>query len=194
MGELIRAGRADHWGFNNWAAEDVVTACEFARREGLPLPQLAQLKYSVVRRSVADGEPYRRIFEDYGVSLQASDVFEGGLLAGNATPNRRIGMDTGGIREQITTAAPQIAALAADLDATPAQLALAFCLTHPATATVLFGASRLTQLQDNLGALDLLARHGGILRDRCDQWWLDRGVVEPTASWGTTREAAVDPR
>lgn len=193
VGELIRAGRARCWGFNNWSAADVLAVHRFAAREGLPTPKLAQLKYSVCRRSIADGAPYRRVFDELGVSLQASDVLEGGLLAGNAAPGRRIGMDTGGIRERISAAAPGLAELAGRLGATPAQVAIAFCLTHPATATVLFGASRMRQLVENLGALDVLARHGETLREQVERWWLDRDVVEPTASWGRTREEAIAP-
>jgi aryl-alcohol dehydrogenase-like predicted oxidoreductase len=185
MGELVRAGRVGHWGFNNWSAADVLVAHEFATAEGLPTPQLAQLKYNLCRRSVPEGAPYREIFTELGVSLQASDVFEGGLLAGNAQPERRIGMDTGGIRERILDSLPELTSVAAELGATPAQLAIAFCLTHPATATVLFGASKLAQLKDNLGALDLLARHGDTLRERVGRFWLDQDVVAPTASWGT---------
>ena len=52
-------------------------------------------------------------------------------------------------------------------------------------ASVLFGASSLTQLQENLGALALFQRHGGEIRDAVNDLWVDRGVVDPSASWGT---------
>jgi aryl-alcohol dehydrogenase-like predicted oxidoreductase len=185
VAELVRAGTCAHWGFNNWAAEDVQAVHAFAAREGMPTPCLAQLKYSLCRRSVAEGDPYRRIFADLGVSLQASDIFEGGILAGSPRGGRRVGTDTGNLREKILSAVPELGRIAAELDATPAQLAIAFCLGHPATATVLFGAGTRAQLDDDLGALDLLRRHGDTLRDRVAGYWLDRDVVDPRASWGT---------
>lgn len=183
---LLADGRAAHWGVNNWSADDLRAVHAIATRTGVPAPTMAQLKYSVCRRSIPEGEPYRRIFTELGVGLQASDVFEGGILAGRAVPSRRIGADTGGIREAISAAAPHLATIAAELDATPAQLAIAYCLTHPSLSSVLFGVSRMAQLTGNLGALDLLLRHGDTLRDRLTGLWLDRGVVAPTASWGTS--------
>lgn len=185
VAELIRDGRCGYWGFNNWAADDVRAVHAFAARESMPTPCLAQLKYSLCRRSVPEGRPYREIFGELGVSLQASDIFEGGILAGGPRGGRRVGTDTGNVREAIATARPELTRIAAELDATPAQLAIAFCLTHPATATVLFGAGTREQLDDDLGALDLLRRHGDTLRDRVAGFWLDKDVVDPHASWGT---------
>lgn len=192
VGELLRDGRIGAWGVNNWSAQDIARADDAARAAGLPGPALAQLKYSVCRRSVAEGAPWRALLDERGIAIQASDVFEGGILAGGAAATRRIGMDTGGIREQIRSAAPALAQIARDeFDATPGQLALAFCLANPDVASVLFGVSRRAQLDDNLGALALAAEHGPALRARVEDQWLDRGVVDPGASWGTTREEAV---
>lgn len=249
---LLRDGGAAYWGVNNWAAADLAAAHAFAVREGMPAPVLAQLKYSVCRRSIADGEPYGRIFADLGVALQASDVLEGGILARTEPPTRdigapdrkeppardiggapdrtepparrvgvpdrtepparrvcasdrtgphgrrvpvrtevtprRIGADPGGIRAAIASAAPELAAVAARLGCTPAQLAIGFCLTHPAIASVLFGASRIEQLVDDLGAVELVARHGDTLRAEVGHLWRDREAVRSDASWGATRE------
>ncbi|MDF5758963.1 aldo/keto reductase [Spongiactinospora sp. TRM90649] len=184
VAELIEAGLFETWGVNNWSAADLSLAIRFAREEGLVAPAFAQLKYSVARRSVPDGEPYGRMFAD-GLGLQASDVLEGGILAGRLHPERKIGADPGGIRDRIRESYPELKRIADGFGATPAQVAVAFCLTHPAAASVLVGVSRREQFEDNLGALDLLARHGGELRDAVDELWIDRDVVAPEASWGT---------
>jgi aryl-alcohol dehydrogenase-like predicted oxidoreductase len=191
VGTLLASGRIGAWGVNNWSAQDIARADDAARAAGIPGPALAQLKYSICRRSVAEGAPWRELLDARGIAIQASDVFEGGILAGGAADTRRIGMDTGGIRDAIRAAAPALAQIARDLDATPGQLALAFCLANPDVASVLFGVSCRVQLDDNLGALQLAAEHGQQLRARVDEHWLDRGVVDPGASWGTTREEAV---
>lgn len=49
-------------------------------------------------------------------------------------------------------------ALAAGLGLSPAQLAIAWCLRNPNVSSVILGASRVSQLEENLGALDLLAQ------------------------------------
>ena len=49
-------------------------------------------------------------------------------------------------------------ALAAELGESPAQLAIAWCLRNPQVSSVILGASRVSQLEENLRALDVLAR------------------------------------
>ncbi|WP_131738828.1 aldo/keto reductase [Actinomadura roseirufa] len=190
VAELVRAGRFAAWGVNNWSAGDVLFACRFAAAEGLVPPSFAQLKYSLARRSVPEGEPWGGLFAGEGLGLQASDVLEGGILAGRLNPERKIGADPGGIRDRIRAAFPEVERIAADFGATPAQLAIAYTLTHPAVANVLVGVSRAEQLEDNLAALGLAARHGAELREALAGLWLDRGVVDPAASWGTDAPAA----
>ena len=141
-------------------------------------PSFAQLKYGLVRRSMAEGECYAPLFASGELALQASDVFEGGLLVGNLQPQRKIGADMGGIREQIVAAWPEVRRLAEELDASPAQLGIAFCLANRVTANVLVGVSRMAQLEDNLGAFALLERVGAPrLRELTASLWLDREVA-----------------
>ncbi|MFD5088279.1 aldo/keto reductase [Kitasatospora sp. NPDC058406] len=189
VAELVRAGRFTAWGVNNWSADDLWAARRFALAEGMVPPSFAQLKYSLARRSVPEGEPYGQLFDEAGLGLQASDVFEGGILAGKLHPQRKIGADPGGIRERIRESYPEVLRVAERFGATPAQLAVAFTLTHRAAASVLFGASSIEQFETNLGALDLLERHGGELREAVAGLWLDRDVVHPGASWGTDAPA-----
>ncbi|WP_243725496.1 aldo/keto reductase [Actinomadura rubrisoli] len=179
LAELEREGLLGCWGVNNWSATAVRTIRGHALAAGSPGPQLAQLKYSPCRRSIPDGEPFAAVFAE-GVSMQASDVLEGGILAGNTAPSRQIGKDPGEVRPRIVEAAKGLAELAAELDATPAQLCVAFTLTHPSTSTVLFGASRMRQLTDNIAALDILDRVGSSrLRSLMDPFWVDRDIVDP---------------
>ncbi|WP_410662188.1 aldo/keto reductase [Amycolatopsis sp. lyj-84] len=176
VAEQIRVGRFDVWGVNNWLASDLDRALEFASREGLPAPSFAQLKYSVARRSMAEGPFYGAHFESGRLTLQASDIFEGGVLLGK-TPERKIGADPGGIRESIRDAASRVAEVAGDFGVSPSQLSLAFCLAYEPVANVLFGVSRLAQLEDNLGAVELASAHGAEVRAALEDLWLDRSVA-----------------
>ncbi|MEU3622353.1 hypothetical protein BS329_31505 [Amycolatopsis coloradensis] len=176
VAEQIRLGRFDVWGVNNWLASDLDRALDFAAEEGLPAPGFAQLKYSVARRSMAEGPFYGPHFEAGRLTLQASDVFEGGVLLGK-TPDRKIGADPGGIRESIRAAASRVTAVAGDFGVSPSQLAIAFCLAYAPVANVLFGVSRLAQLEDNLGAVRLASEHGAEVRDALEDLWLDRSVA-----------------
>jgi len=179
LAQLAEAGLIRAWGVNNWSAANIQALIDIAAAEGVPGPQLAQLKYSVARRSIPDGAPFARLWEQ-GLSMQASDVMEGGILAGNTTPGREVGRDPGAVRERIVADVPAFVALADELGTTPAQLAVAFTLTHPATATTLFGASRLEQVQANLEAVALLETIGAdVIRERVAPFWADKDAVDP---------------
>lgn len=180
LGELVAAGKLGGWGVNNWSVDHIRAAHAAAVDQGVPGPTMAQLKYSVVRRAIPDGAPFRSLVEELGITIQASDVLEGGILAGNLKPERTIGKDPGGIRARVADAARELAAVAAQFDATPAQAAIAFCLADPVTTTVLFGASRVAQLEENLAAVRLAEERGLELRKAVDGLWLDRDLVDPT--------------
>ncbi|MDQ2837641.1 MAG: aldo/keto reductase [Actinomycetota bacterium] len=174
VNEQVRAGRFSSWGVNNWLESDLRRAFEFADREGLLAPSFAQLKYSIVRRSMAEGPFYHGLFASGRLALQASDIFEGGILAGHKYPDRKIGADPGNIRDAIRAGAELVATVAARYEATPAQVAVAFCLTNPDVRNVLFGVSTLAQLADNLAGLALSQQHGPALRAALAELWLDR--------------------
>ncbi|GAA2977657.1 aldo/keto reductase [Actinokineospora diospyrosa] len=182
VNEQIRAGRFAVWGVNNWVAADLRRALDFAAEEGMVAPIFAQLKYSVARRSMAEGQYYLPHFTEGRLALQASDVFEGGILAGRKFPERKIGADPGGIRDTIRAAADVVAEVAARHGATAAQVAIAFCLLNPAVSNVLFGVSRISQLEDNLAALALAQEHGPALRAALDPLWADK-AVNADGSW-----------
>lgn len=179
LAALADAGLIRAWGVNNWSAGSIQALIDLAAAEGVPGPQIAQLKYSVSRRSIPDGEPFARLWEQ-GLTLQASDCLEGGILAGTVNGGRQIGRDPGGIRERIVADVPAFTAVAEDLGVTPAQLGIAFTLIHPALTTTLFGASRVAQLRANLDAAALVDRIGAAeLRRLVEPFWADRGVVDP---------------
>jgi L-glyceraldehyde 3-phosphate reductase len=174
---LHDAGLLGVWGVNNYPARAVQTMIDAADRNGVAGPAMAQLKYSVARRSVADGAPFAAIFAQ-GVTLEASDVLEGGLLLGKT--GRATGQDPGGMRQRIKDRATALGTLSEELGATPAQVCVAFTLTHPALTTTLFGATSLAQLRDNLAAVELLNRAGADrLRTLAEPLWADRGTVNP---------------
>ncbi|UOX91798.1 aldo/keto reductase [Amycolatopsis sp. FBCC-B4732] len=178
LAALHSAGLIGQWGVNNWSAPAIRAVHDFAAADGVPGPAIAQLKYSVARRSIPDGAPFASVFGELGVSLQASDVFEGGVLLGKG--GRQVGRDPGDVRQRIAGSAADLAKVAESVGATPAQLCLAFTLTHPATTTTLFGATSVRQLEDNLAAVTLVERIGAAdLRELVEPFWADKDAVDP---------------
>ncbi len=177
LGELVEAGLIRSWGVNNWSASTIQILLDNAAKHRLAGPAIAQLKYSVARRSIPDGEPFKAIFGQ-GVTLQSSDVMEGGVLLGKA--GREVGRDPGGVRDRIIQSAAALRELAGQLGTQPSTLCIAFTLTHPANTTTLFGATSIAQLRDNLGAIELVKQVGAAkLRELVAPLWADRDAVDP---------------
>ncbi|MDC0739381.1 aldo/keto reductase [Cognatishimia sp. SS12] len=171
---LIRA-----WGVNNWSASNIAALFDIAAAENVDPPAMAQLKYSPARRAIVDGAPFKALFER-GLKLQASDVMEGGVLVKDAPSDRMIGQDPGGIREKIAASAKTLRRIADEFGTTPAQLCIAFTMTHDHIVNTLFGASKAAHLAEALRAVELVDRIGKAkLRGALEPLWADQGVVDP---------------
>lgn len=183
VAHLIRIGKARWWGVNNWSVAELARASDHAVARGLPPPVMAQLKYNPARRTKAESSVWLEFFRRSGVRFQASDIFESGYFAGRTQLARGVARDPGEVRPLIEAAAPRFAEVATGVGATPAQLALALCLCHPAIGNVLFGCTSREQLQENLGAIELHGRLGTRIPALLEEFWFDRDRVDPQASW-----------
>lgn len=180
LANLVVTGRAKTWGMCNWGPEHVQRALTLCAHEHLPAPEIVQLKYSIARRSIVEGEPFKALFDSSGITLQPSDVLEGGFLVGKRNSDRRVGFDAGGIFDRVVAAAPHIADAARSLGLSPAQAAIAFCLSNEATSTVLVGASSIRQLGDNVKASATTLAERAEVREALREFWLDRDAVRAT--------------
>lgn len=161
---LIRSGKLRAWGVLNWPAGKIDDVCRLAAAEGLPLPCAAQLPYGVLQRTPVEDPQTLRVAETHRIAVVASYTLHGGLLSGKyergatSAQNR---LDQGQLdalrRKGLLQRAAAVSALARDLQCTPAQLAFAYCLKNPRVASVLFGAKTVTQMDENLRALNILA-------------------------------------
>jgi aryl-alcohol dehydrogenase-like predicted oxidoreductase len=170
---LVDAGLARAWGVTNWEPEEIVRAHRHCAALGRPAPCMVQLQYNVARRAVVENAAYARAFAETGIRLCAAHTLEGGILAGHLERDRvqpseaaqgkvplerNIARDAGNIRERIRGNYPLLQEVASQFGVTPAQAALALCMSHPAIGTVLVGVTRLADLDDNIKALSLLPR------------------------------------
>ena len=167
---LIRAGVARAWGTFFWSPDQMERAWQIAGREGVPGPVATQPPYSLVRREIVDDPAMRRLAADRGVAIVASYTLAGGILTGKYDEDPGAGRAAGMIDQpqwaSAVAAGRELAALARDIGADPASLAMAFALLDPSVTTVLFGATRPEQVSANLGALALAERLTPGERDR----------------------------
>jgi aryl-alcohol dehydrogenase-like predicted oxidoreductase len=160
IGELIASGRARAWGIVNWPADRIAEAGRAARDAGLPAPKSAQLPYSLVSRDWVEGEEMTGALELCGASVMASYVLVGGVLSGKYAKGDADGRMAGRLDDphaaRALSAVPPLLELSERLGEPPAVLAMAFALSNPRVATILTGATRPEQIDQNLRALDVL--------------------------------------
>ncbi|MBO9686734.1 potassium channel beta subunit family protein [Roseateles chitosanitabidus] len=162
MSDIITQGKALYWGTSEWSAADIRAAWEIAERHHLHKPVMEQPQYHLFHRQRVEQE-YARLYDETGLGLTTWSPLASGLLTGKY----RDGIPAGSrgalesmswIREQLqdparNAAVGQLDAIAKALGCTLAQLAIAWINRNPRVSTVILGASKLSQLQDNLGAL-----------------------------------------
>jgi aryl-alcohol dehydrogenase-like predicted oxidoreductase len=162
VARLIESGKLRAWGVLNWSPVQIAEAARVAAADGLPAPCAAQLRYSLVERSVLDDPAMRDALGEAGAGVVASASLAFGALSGKyavAGGGGRIADELGDPRfaTALAAAAP-LGELAQRLGTAPSTLAYAFALAHPAVASVVFGATRPEQVSENAAAVALLRR------------------------------------
>ena len=165
MSDIISQGKALYWGTSEWSAADIRAAWEIADRHGWHKPVVEQPQYHLFHRQRVEQE-YARLYEDTGLGLTTWSPLASGLLTGkyaSGVPEGSRGAleSMAFLREGLTNTAKnaavkQLAPIAAELGGSLAQLALAWVARNPRVSSVITGASQLSQLQVNLGALALV--------------------------------------
>ena len=170
MNLLIQQGKALYWGTSEWSAERIREAYDFARHEHLIPPVMEQPEYNMFKRHRVESE-YERLYGDIGLGTTIWSPLASGLLTGKyndgVPEGSRLALpDYEWLRKRIMkrgweekiAKVRQLEPVAAELDATLAQLALAWCLLNPDVSTVITGASRPEQVSENMKALEVVER------------------------------------
>ncbi len=181
MNDLIVQGKALYWGTSEWPAESIRAAWQVADRHGWHKPLMEQPQYHLFHRQRVEQE-YAPLYEETGLGLTTWSPLASGLLTGKYSAGvpsgSRGAIETMAfLRDGLTDAAKnaavqRLAPIATELGGTLAQLALAWVAKNPHVSTVIMGASNLTQLQGNLGALALLDKLTPEVMGRIDTFTL----------------------
>jgi voltage-dependent potassium channel beta subunit len=167
MSDMITQGKALYWGTSEWSAGEIRAAWEIADRHHLHKPVVEQPEYNLFHRRRVETE-YARLYDDIGLGLTTWSPLASGLLTGKYNngipPGSRGALENMGFLAKSFTdenkraAVAKFEGIAAELGCSVAQLAIAWAARNPRVSTVITGASKLSQLQANLGAVDVIAR------------------------------------
>jgi aryl-alcohol dehydrogenase-like predicted oxidoreductase len=158
LGELVSSGKVRFTAFTNlpgWRIGEIVATQE---ARGLLRFGLGQVLYSLLHREIEhDVVPFAI---RHGLGLLTWGGLEGGLLSGRYTREnptgdggRRATFDFPPVsRDEVYAVVDVLREVGHEIDAKPAEVALAWILAKPFVAAVLVGASSVAQLESNLNA------------------------------------------
>ncbi len=180
MDTLVRQGKVLYWGTSGWPAEAIEEAHRVAAAAHLYAPTMEQPRYNLLQRDRVEQE-YAPLYQRYGMGTTVWSPLASGLLSGKyndgVPADSRLAVHDELRRELLDgDAGPSALAklrrlqpLADELGGSLAQLAIAWCLSNPQVSSVILGASRIEQLQQNLAALEILPRLDQGMRQRIEQ-------------------------
>jgi len=180
MDTLIRQGKVLYWGTSEWPAERIREAHAVARQHNLHAPTMEQPQYNLLHRERVEVE-YAPLYREFGMGTTTWSPLASGVLTGKYCQGIPQGsrLATPGyewIRERIESPegradlarVDKLLPIAQELGASPAQFAIAWCLKNPHISTVMLGATKIAQLEDNFGALDAVGKLDDAVMKRID--------------------------
>lgn len=169
MTGLVQQGKVLYWGTSEWQAAQIVQAIGVARQYNLIPPTMEQPQYNLLHRKRVEDE-LTPVCKEFGIGLTTWSPLYYGILSGKYNAgipegSRAALADYTWIKDRITperlALVRQLTTLAQDLGLTTAQLALAWALRRKEVSSVITGATRAEQLDENLAAADAV----GMLTD-----------------------------
>ncbi len=177
MSDMISQGKAIYWGTSEWTADEIRAAWMIADRHHLHKPVMEQPQYNLVERRKVEQE-YARLYDDIGLGLTTWSPLGSGLLTGkylDGVPEDSRGALEGfeWLQEHLTDDSYHddlraLKDIADGMEATMAQVALAWVVANPHVSTVITGASRVEQVHENMAALDVLEAMDDDIKARLD--------------------------
>jgi voltage-dependent potassium channel beta subunit len=170
MHNLVTQGKILYWGTSEWNAQQITEAHAVARANHLTPPTMEQPEYNLFSREKVEGD-FQRLYDTVGLGTTIWSPLSSGVLTGKYNEGvpqgsrltlkgyewlrQRYSGDEGRQRiEKVRKLAP----IAQSIDASMAQLAIAWCLKNPNVSSVILGASKRPQLDENLKALQIADR------------------------------------
>lgn len=188
MHDLVAQGKVMYWGTSEWNAQQLTEAYSVARQYNLTPPTMEQPQYNLFERQKVEAD-YAPLYDLFGLGTTIWSPLASGLLTGKY--NDGIPDDSRfnlpgyeWLKEMLTSERGQtrlakvreLAKLADEAGLPIHHMALLWCLNTPHVSTVILGASRHSQLLDNLEALnskdkmtpDVIARIEEIMSNKPD--------------------------
>jgi voltage-dependent potassium channel beta subunit len=178
MNTLIQQGKILYWGTSEWCGAEIMEAHAVARQLGLEGPAMEQPQYNLFERYKMEVD-YYTIFKNIGMGTTIWSPLASGLLTGKYNDgipeDSRLGLEgfewlkDRTLSEQRIEGVKALDVVAKDLGTSLATLAIAWCIKNPNVTTAILGATKETQLNENLKALDVVPKLTVEVMNRIDE-------------------------
>ena len=166
MNTLIQQGKILYWGTSEWSAQEILQAHLEAARHQLIGPVMEQPQYNIFERRKMEDD-YLHLFKYQGMGTTIWSPLSSGLLTGKylgdagSTRLSMQGMEW--LQEKNITPArlekvKSLKNISDSIDVSLSLFSIAWCLKNPNVSTVILGASKVSQLEENLKALDVVEK------------------------------------
>jgi voltage-dependent potassium channel beta subunit len=170
MNFILDQGWALYWGTSEWSAAQIMEAHVIARQLDLIPPLMEQPQYNMFTRERFERE-YALLYRDIGLGTTIWSPLASGLLTGKYNQGIPEGTRatlpgyewlhesfTGEEAQRNIEKVRMLTPMAKKLGFSMAQFALAWCLKNPNVSTVITGASRASQVIENMKALECVEK------------------------------------
>ena len=161
MHNLILQGKILYWGTSEWSAQEIQEAITVARQYNLIPPMVEQPQYNMLTREKFEVE-FNQLYKNHGMGTTIWSPLMSGILTGKYNDGfpaeTRLSLDDlewlkdKSYTEEVLGKVRRLTALAQELGTTMPLMAIAWCLKNPNVSTVITGASKVVQLEENLKA------------------------------------------
>ncbi len=165
MNHLLQQGKILYWGTSEWSEQEIMEAHMFAKDYNLIGQTIEQPQYNMFVRNKVEVE-FSQIYKTVGLGTTIWSPLASGLLTEKyfdsiPSDSRMNREELGWLKEKTLVPtqiekAKKINEIAQRLGVSLAQLGIAWCAQNPNVSTVILGASRLSQLKENLEAIHCL--------------------------------------
>lgn len=177
MNILLQQGKILYWGTSEWSAEEILEAHAVAKELSLIGPAMEQPQYNLFERTKMERD-YLPIFSNVGMGTTIWSPLASGLLSGKYNhgipEGSRLALENYAwlkermMQDEKLEKVHKLERVAKELDASLATLAIAWCIRNPNVTTAILGATKESQLTENLGAIEVCAKLTSDIMDEID--------------------------
>ena len=167
MNHLLQQGKILYWGTSEWSGVEIMEAHKVAQQYKLIGPTMEQPQYNLFERDKMENE-FLQLFKTVGMGTTIWSPLASGLLTGKYNDGIPRGsrfalegfdwLKEKWVLDDKVKKVKKLTELAKKMGVSTASLSIAWCINNPNVSTAILGATKKTQLLDNLKALDVVTQ------------------------------------